>query len=245
MSIASQNASVLRTRFAQPDALLRFGIGLDGVATGTAAVGLLIAAKWLVEPLGPSLQFQVGHAAALIGYGVLAFALSRADRSRLGTIGVVYIAANLLATVLYVMAGVMTWVPLTTAGVTLCIAFGVYTAVMADIQFLGLRRLRSRSRSHNSPAESEPVPGHPLGGPAPSCSDRCQRQAQRTGCGLGNRRVIRLHWRDAPVCRAQRRAWIGLALVGPERHGALGLCGDGERRVHSQVRRDRRSIADM
>ncbi|MDM2036804.1 hypothetical protein PP334_23065, partial [Mycobacteroides abscessus] len=137
MSIASQNASVLRTRFAQPDALLRFGIGLDGVATGTAAVGLLIAAKWLVEPLGPSLQFQVGHAAALIGYGVLAFALSRADRSRLGTIGVVYIAANLLATVLYVMAGVMTWVPLTTAGVTLCIAFGVYTAVMADIQFLG------------------------------------------------------------------------------------------------------------
>ncbi|SKG56530.1 Uncharacterised protein [Mycobacteroides abscessus subsp. massiliense] len=143
MSIASQNASVLRTRFAQPDALLRFGIGLDGVVTGTAAVGLLIAAKWLVEPLGPSLQFQVGHAAALIGYGVLALVLSRADRSRLGTIGVVYIAANLLATVLYVMAGVMTWVPLTTAGVTLCIAFGVYTAVMADIQFLGLRRLRS------------------------------------------------------------------------------------------------------
>ncbi|AMU20375.1 hypothetical protein [Mycobacteroides abscessus] len=143
MSIASPNASVLRTRFAQPDALLRFGIGLDGVATGTAAVGLLIAAKWLVEPLGPSLQFQVGHAAALVGYGVLAFVLSRADRSRLGTIGVVYIAANLLATVLYVMAGVMKWVPLTTAGVTLCIVFGVYTAVMADIQFLGLRRLRS------------------------------------------------------------------------------------------------------
>ncbi|SHZ42949.1 Uncharacterised protein [Mycobacteroides abscessus subsp. bolletii] len=143
MSIASPNASVLRTRFAQPDALLRFGIGLDGVATGTAAVGLLIAAKWLVEPLGPSLQFQVGHAAALVGYGVLAFVLSRADRSRLGAIGVVYIAANLLATVLYVMAGVMKWVPLTTAGVTLCIAFGVYTAVMADIQFLGLRRLRS------------------------------------------------------------------------------------------------------
>jgi len=27
--------------------------------------------------------------------------------------------------------------------VTLSIAFGIYTAVMADIQFLGLRRLRS------------------------------------------------------------------------------------------------------
>lgn len=143
MSIASQNASVLRTRFAQPDSLLRFGIGLDGVATGITAVGLLIAAKWLVEPLGPSLEFQVAHAAALIGYGVLAFVLSRVDRSKLPAIGLVYIAGNLLATVIYVMAGVMKWVPLTTAGVTLCVAFGVYTAVMADIQFLGLRRLRS------------------------------------------------------------------------------------------------------
>lgn len=143
MSIASENASVLRTRFAQPDSLLRFGIGLDGIAAGSVAVVLLVAAKWLVEPLGPSLGFQVAHAAALIGYGVLAFVLSRADRSKLGTIGVAYIAGNLLATVLYVAAGVMKWVPLTTAGVTLSIAFGIYTAVMADIQFLGLRRLRS------------------------------------------------------------------------------------------------------
>ncbi|MBA0049054.1 hypothetical protein [Mycobacterium sp. NPDC050853] len=143
MSIASENASVLRTRFAQPDSLLRFGIGFDGIATGSVAVVLLIAAKWLVEPLGPSLGFQVAHAAALIGYGAVAYALSRADTSKLGTIGIVYIVGNLLATVLYVAVGVMKWVPLTTVGVTLAIVFGVYTAVMADIQFLGLRRLRS------------------------------------------------------------------------------------------------------
>ncbi|MGH3723847.1 MAG: hypothetical protein ACRDUS_06940 [Mycobacterium sp.] len=143
MSIASENASVLRTRFAPPESLLRFGVRLDGIATGLAGVVLLVAAKWLVEPLGPSLGFQVAHAAALIGYGALAVALSRADGSKLGTIGIVYIVGNLLATVLYVAAGVMKWVPLTTAGVTLCIVFGVYTAVMADIQFMGLRRLRS------------------------------------------------------------------------------------------------------
>ena len=83
------------------------------------------------------------HAAALIGYGVLAFVLSRADSSKLPAIGIVYIAGNLLATAIYVAAGVMKWVPLTTAGVTLCIVFGIYTAVMADIQFMGLRRLRS------------------------------------------------------------------------------------------------------
>ncbi|WP_078278981.1 hypothetical protein [Mycobacteroides franklinii] len=143
MSIASENASVLRTRFAQPDSLLRFGIGVDGIGTGVVGVVLLIAAKWLVEPLGPSLGFQMVHAAALMGYGLLAFVLSRADRSKLPAIGIVYIVGNLLATAIYVAAGVMKWVPLTTAGVTLCIVFGIYTAVMADIQFMGLRRLRS------------------------------------------------------------------------------------------------------
>lgn len=143
MSLSSENASVLRTRFVQPDSLLRFGISLDGVASGTVAIGLLMGAQWLVKPLGPSLEFHVAHAAALLGYSVLALVLSRADRSKLGVIGIGYIACNLLATALYVAAGVMKWVPLTTAGTTLCIAFGIYTAVMADIQFMGLRRLRS------------------------------------------------------------------------------------------------------
>lgn len=58
MFIASGNASVLRTRFAQPDSLLRFGIGLDGIATGAVAVVLLIAAKWLSSRWVPRWDFR-------------------------------------------------------------------------------------------------------------------------------------------------------------------------------------------
>jgi hypothetical protein len=39
-----------------------------------------------------------------------------------------------------VLAGV--W-PLTTAGVVLTLASGVYTLVMADLQYIGLRRMRA------------------------------------------------------------------------------------------------------
>ena len=34
-------------------------------------------------------------------------------------------------------------VPLTTTGVVLTLASGVYTLVMADLQYLGLRRMRA------------------------------------------------------------------------------------------------------
>lgn len=57
--------------------------------------------------------------------------------------GVVVIVANLLytvAAVAIVLAGV--W-PLTTIGVVLNLASGVYTAVFAYLQYLGVRRLRA------------------------------------------------------------------------------------------------------
>ena len=44
------------------------------------------------------------------------------------------------------------------------------------------------------------------------------------------------------VGRPERRAGVALALVRPERHGALGLGGDGQRRVHAEVRRERRAV---
>ena len=44
-----------------------------------------------------------------------------------------------VAAVVVVLAGV--W-PLTTTGVVLTLGSGVYTLVMADLQYLGLRRLK-------------------------------------------------------------------------------------------------------
>jgi hypothetical protein len=57
--------------------------------------------------------------------------------------GVAVVVGNVVYTVAavgVVLAGV--W-PLTTMGVVLTLGSGVYTLVMADLQYLGLRRMRS------------------------------------------------------------------------------------------------------
>ena len=47
------------------------------------------------------------------------------------------------------------------------------------------------------------------------------------------------------VCGAERRARIGVALVGPERHGPLRQCRDGQRGVDPEIRRDGRTVNDV
>ena len=55
-------------------------------------------------------------------------------------------------------------------------------------------------------------------------------------------------WRDrfeALVLVAQQRARVGVAVVWPHRHRALGLGGDRERRVDAEVGGDRRAVDDV
>src|SRR5690349_5281951 len=70
---------------------------------------------------------------------------------------------------------------------------------------------------------------------------RVQRRRSPRGHGRAHRGDGRHHL----IGRAERRAPVDLALVGPQRHRALGLRGDRERRVHSEVRADRRAVDDM
>jgi hypothetical protein len=59
------------------------------------------------------------------------------------TPGVAVVIGNIVYTVgavAIVVAGV--W-PLTTSGIVLTLASGVYTLVMADLQYLGLRRMKA------------------------------------------------------------------------------------------------------
>jgi hypothetical protein len=74
-------------------------------------------------------------------YGLAVFALSLMKHVR--TPGIAVIVGNVVftvAAVAVVLAGV--W-PLTTMGVVLTLGSGVYTLVMADLQYLGLRRMRA------------------------------------------------------------------------------------------------------
>ena len=56
--------------------------------------------------------------------------------------GIATVVANLLFTVAAVVVVLARPVDLTTAGVVAVLAGGVYTLVFADLQYLGLRRMR-------------------------------------------------------------------------------------------------------
>ena len=79
--------------------------------------------------------------AFFIVFAVGVFAL--AARPSVQQTGIVIAAGNVLytvAAVVFVLADVF---PLTTAGVVLTLASGVYTLVMAELQYQGVRRIKA------------------------------------------------------------------------------------------------------
>ena len=123
------------------DGFLRFAMRLDAVLTGVMGVGGLAVAPRIAEISGttPALEYSVG--AFFVVYGVVVFALSRLARVRVP--GVAVVIGNVvyaLGAVAVVVSGM--W-PLTTTGIVLTLGSGVYTLVMADLQYVGLRRLQS------------------------------------------------------------------------------------------------------
>jgi hypothetical protein len=129
------------TAIGAKDAFLRFAMRLDAVITGVMGIAGVAVAPRVAELSGttPATEYAIG--AFFIAYGIGVYALSRMTHVRVP--GIATIAANVGYTVLaiaVVLAGV--W-PLTTMGVVLTLGSGVYTLVMADLQYLGLRRMRA------------------------------------------------------------------------------------------------------
>ncbi|UXA16935.1 hypothetical protein [Mycobacterium sp. SMC-4] len=121
------------------DSLLRFAMRADGILSGLAGIVLLALAPRVAELSGttPAVEYATGAFFVVFAAAVLALAARPAIR----TSGVVLAVGNLLfsvATVVVVVAGV--W-PLTTMGVVLVLGTGVYTLVMAELQYQGVRRI--------------------------------------------------------------------------------------------------------
>lgn len=122
------------------DSLLRFALRLDAIASGVIGVAGLALAPRIAEWSGTTAAFEYSLSAFFVVYGVAVFALSRMRTVR--TWGVLIAIGNVvftIAAVALVLADVM---PLTTTGVVLTLASGIFTLAMADLQYLGLRRLR-------------------------------------------------------------------------------------------------------
>ncbi|TPG35906.1 hypothetical protein [Mycolicibacterium hodleri] len=121
------------------DALLRFALRLDAIVSGIVGIVGIAMAPRIAEMSGTTATLEYSIGAFFIAYGVAVLGLSLRESVR--TAGLVIAVGNAVFTVAaiaVVLAGV--W-PLTTVGIVLTLGSGVFTLVMADLQYLGLRKL--------------------------------------------------------------------------------------------------------
>lgn len=121
------------------DSLLRFAMRADAVLSGLTGIGLLIFAPRVAEMSGTTAAVDYVTGASFVVFSAAVLVL--ASRPAIRTPGLVLAVGNLLfsvATVVVVLAKV--W-PLTTTGVVLVLGTGVYTLVMAELQYQGVRRI--------------------------------------------------------------------------------------------------------
>lgn len=121
------------------DALLRFAMRADAILTGLAGIAALPLAGWLADTSGTTIAFEYGMAAFFIAYG--AAVLGLAALQSLKTAGMAVIVANVLYAVAAVVLVISNVFPLTTIGVVLTLATGVYTLAFAELQYQGWRRI--------------------------------------------------------------------------------------------------------
>ena len=123
------------------DSFLRFALRLDATCSGLMGIAGIPLAGWLAETSGTPIAFEYAVSAFFIAFAVGVFAL--AARPSVRQAGIVVAVGNVvyaIAAVVLVLAGVF---PLTTMGVVLTLGSGVYTLIMAELQYQGVRRIKA------------------------------------------------------------------------------------------------------
>ncbi len=121
------------------DALLRLAMRADAVLSGLTGIGLLALAPQVAEVSGTTPAVEYATGAFFVAFAAVVLALAARPAIRMS--GLLLAIGNLaftVATVVVVAAGV--W-PLTATGVALVLGTGVYTLVMATLQYQGVRRI--------------------------------------------------------------------------------------------------------
>jgi len=122
------------------DSFLRFALRLDATCSALMGIGGVALAGWVADLSGTSVAFEYAIGAFFIAFaiGVFFFAAQPSVKQT----GIVIAAGNVLYTVLCVVFVLADVFPLTTFGVVATLASGVYTLVMAELQYQGVRRIR-------------------------------------------------------------------------------------------------------
>jgi len=121
------------------DSLLRFAMRLDATLTGFIGLGVAAASDHVAGLTGmtPAQEFVSG--AAFVLYGLVVYGL--ASLSNLRGVGLGVVAANVICTVAAVAVVAAGELPLTEVGVVSMLGTGLYTAIFAVLQYVGVRRL--------------------------------------------------------------------------------------------------------
>jgi hypothetical protein len=134
--------TAISTRLNQStDSLLRFAMRADAVLTGLVGLAAIPLAGWMAEISGTTTAFEYSMSAFFIAYGLVVFGLAALPSVKRP--GIAVVIANVLYTVAAVVFVLTDWMPLTTTGVLLTLATGVYTLVFAELQYQGVRRINS------------------------------------------------------------------------------------------------------
>jgi hypothetical protein len=123
------------------DSFLRFALRADATCSALMGIAGIPLAGRLAETSGTPIAFEYTVSTLFIAFAVGVFAL--AARPSVKRPGIVIAAGNLLytvATVIFVLADIF---PLTATGIVLTLATGVYTLVMAELQYTGWRRAKA------------------------------------------------------------------------------------------------------
>ncbi|KAA0113045.1 hypothetical protein [Mycolicibacterium sp. P9-22] len=123
----------------RPDAFLRLAMRADAVIVGVIGVALLAGANWAADITGLPVAVEQGVGVFSVVYGVVVLALAALDRVRPG--GIATVIANLVCTVIAAAVILTGMFPLTGIGIAAVVVTGLYTLVMAELQYVGLRRL--------------------------------------------------------------------------------------------------------
>jgi hypothetical protein len=121
------------------DAFLRLAMRADAVIVGVIGVALLAGANWAADVTGLPVAVEHGVGVFSVVYGVVVLALAAVDRVRPG--GIATVVANLVCTVIAAAVILTGMFPLTGIGIAAVVVTGLYTLVMAELQYVGLRRL--------------------------------------------------------------------------------------------------------
>jgi len=134
--------AITTPRLAQSsDSFLRMALRADATCSGLMGIAGIPLAGWLSKVSGTPIAFEYSVSAAFIAFAVGVFML--AARPSVKRPGIVIAVGNLVytvATVVLVLADVF---PLTATGIVLTLASGVYTLVMAELQYQGWRRAKA------------------------------------------------------------------------------------------------------